>query len=240
MKKLTLLLALAVFSLSAKAQAPQKTQISLDVSAAYQPESYFFGPALEMGFSPKKTYDLLPIFTGQLGVRDFIGRSGWFYEGSMVYNYTQLHLSSKLTFPDQIDPYYGFVKETSTPKIEIREHYHSLGLSAGAGYRWQNRTQNKRFVLPLGFKTYNTFDRKQTTKTDEGKTSRKIFQDAKFEDWLYYGIYTKPSFEFSLSKKRSPWNFALFADVSLLWNASSDLDPSLFIGGGLGVRYALK
>ncbi|WP_417609456.1 hypothetical protein [Owenweeksia hongkongensis] len=240
MKKLTLLLAFIVFSLSVKAQPPQKTQLTFDASVVYHPDNYFFGYVIEQGFSPRKTYDILPLFTSQFGIRDFIGRSGWFYEGNLIYNYTQLQAA--LSFPKQIDPYYGFVYETSssgTPDIEIREHYHSLGLSAGAGYRWRNQKQNRSFALPIGIKSYNTLWRKSTSKTSEGKTSRKLYQDAKFEDWLYYGIYTKPSFEFSLSKKRSAWNFALFADASLIWNASSDLGPSLFLGGGLGVRYEL-
>lgn len=249
MKKPTLLLALVVFSLSAKAQAPQKTQITFDASAAYQPDNYFFGHLTEMGISPRKNYDLLPLFTGQIGVRDFIGRSGWFYEGNVEYNYTQVHLAidgDGLTFPDQIDPYYGFVltDQNNNPLfLDRHQHYHSLGLSFGGGYRWQNRKQNKKFVLPIGFKTYNTFWRKSVSETKEGKSSKKInkrlWEEDTFNDWLYYGLYFQPSYEFALSKKKSPWNFAVFADASLIWNASSDLDPSLFLGGGLGVRYEL-
>ena len=242
MKKLTLLLVIFLLSLSAKAQNPQKTQLTFDASVAYHPDNYFFGFLVEWGSEPRDIYGILPMFTGQLGVRDFIGRSSWFYEGSFMYNYTQTNLNwDNLTFPDQIDPYYGFVLESqqSVPDLEIHKHFHSIGIAAGAGYRWQNRKQNRSFALPIGIKSYNTLWRKSTSKTSEGKTSGKLYQDAKFEDWLYYGIYTKPSFEFSLSKKRSAWNFALFADASLIWNASSDFGPSLFLGGGLGVRYEL-
>jgi len=245
-------LALVIFTLclSAKAQKPQKAQVTFDVSAAYQPDNYFFGHWVEMGLSPRKTYELLPVFTGQLGVRDFIGRSAWFYEASLVYNYTQTHLDipfGELTFPDQIDPYYGFVIQTDDNNnpigIDRREHFHSLGLSFGGGYRWQNRTETKRFALPIGFKTYNTFWRKSVSETKEGKSSHKINrhfgEEDSFNDWLYYGLYFSPSYEFSLSKRKSPLSFALFADVNMIWDTWQNQGPSFLFGGGLGVRYEL-
>ncbi|WP_417600967.1 hypothetical protein [Owenweeksia hongkongensis] len=247
MKKLTLLLALAAFSLSAKAQAPQKTQLTFDASVVYHPDNYFFGHLVEMGISPRKTYDLLPVFTGQVGVRDFIGRSSWFYEGNVEYIYTQVQLKpGELKFPDQIDPYYGFVLETDENNnplsIDRHEHYHSLGLSFGGGYRWQNKKQTKKFVLPIGFKAYNTFWRKSVSETKEGKYSKKINkgfgEEDSFNDWLYYGLYFKPSYEFTLSKNKSPLSFALFADVSMVWDTWQDNTIFLF-GGGLGVRYEL-
>ncbi len=81
------------------------------------------------------------------------------------------------------------------------------------------------------------------SETKEGKSSQKINkgfgEEDIFNDWLYYGLYFQPSYEFTLSKNKSPLSFALFADASMVWDTWQDNTIFLF-GGGLGVRYELQ
>lgn len=224
----------------------QKTQITFDISTAYQPDDYFFAFTVDQGFSPRNTYHLFPIFNGSLGIRDFMGRSAWFYEARIVYNYTQVYLDwGNLSYPDQIDPNYGFVQST-TPSVdmEIREHYHSAGLTIGAGYRWENRGRNKALVLSGGLKSYHTFGRKKVVNRGDDKSSSQISKNygepGSFEDWLYYGFYLRPAFEFKLSKNRTPWRFAVFADANAIWNDNAEMGAKFLFGGGIGVRYNLQ
>ena len=225
----------------------QKTQLTFDISTAYQPDDYFFGFMVDQGFSPRKSYHLSPIVSGSLGIRDFIGRSQWFYEGCIMYNYTQVYLDwGHLTFPDQIDPYYGFVQSTTprTTDMEIREHYHSAGLTIGAGYRWENRARNKALALSVGLKSYHTFGRKKVVSRGDDKSSSQINKNygepGSFADWLYYGFYLRPAFEFKLSKNRTPWRFSVFADANAMWYDNTDLGAKFLFGGGIGVRYNLQ
>ena len=86
--------------------------------------------------------------------------------------------------------------------------------------------------------------RKHITKTEEQKKSTDINksfgEEDSFNDWLYYGMYFRPSYEFTLSKSKSPLSFALFADVNMIWDTWQDQGPSFLFGGGLGVRYELN
>lgn len=243
MKKLTLLLFLTALYHTGWSQ---KTQLTFDVSASYQPDNYFFPFYEKMGLAPRETYNLSPVYNAELGIRDFIGSSSWFYEANFIFNYIELHAEEiPLSFPNEIDPYYGFVFQTGTtrPFGELWERYYSGGLSAGMGYRWQSKNRKKSIVIPVGVKSYYTFGRKKIAyvgdEKSSGKINKNIGSDDKFEDWLYYGLYLSPSFEFALTKKRTPWSFAVFADANVLWDNIDVERPIFLFGGGLGVRYQL-
>lgn len=243
MKKLTLLLFLTALCHTGWSQ---KTQLTFDVSASYQPDNYFFPFHKQMGLEARETFNLSPVYNAELGIRDFIGSSSWFYEGNLIVNYTQIHMpSGQFKFPDEIDPYYGFVLETNYEgkSMEFWERYYSGGFSAGVGYRWQSKNRKKSIVIPVGVKSYYTFGRKKIAyvgdEKSSGKINKNIGSDDKFEDWLYYGLYLSPSYEFGLTKKRTPWSFAVFADANVLWDNIDIERPIFLFGGGLGVRYQL-
>ena len=227
---LTLLIASCTFA--------QKTQLTFDVGAAYHPDNYFYDNLSNSGFSIRDSWEVLPIFSAQLGARHFMPKCNWFYEGQIRYGYTQFNIDMDgLTFPNQIDDYYGFVKESNQEPGKYRKQYHSAGLNLGAGYRWQ-KNDTKAIVLPIGFSTHTNFLRRTVAITDDEKSST-TYTDNAFDSWLYYGFYSRPSFEFSLSNKPSPWTFALFAELNVLWNARENGSTKFIAGGGLGVRYSL-
>lgn len=243
MKKLTLLLFLTALCHTGWSQ---KTQLTFDVSASYQPDNYFFPFYEKMGLEARETFNLSPVYNAELGIRDFIGSSSWFYEANLIFNYIQIHKpSTQFKFPDEIDPYYGFVLETNYEgkSMEFWERYYSGGFSAGVGYRWQSKNRKKSIAIPVGVKSYYTFGRKKIAyvgdEKSSGKINKNIGSDDKFEDWLYYGLYLSPSYEFALTKKRTPWSFAVFADANVLWDNIDIERPIFLFGGGLGVRYQL-
>lgn len=228
---LTLILA-SSFALSAQ------TEVRFSAGVKNHPDNFL--KVVELPASLDDPYESLPIFQGDLGIRQYFGRSDWFIDGMLTWRHTREVMEVELRSPE-IDPYFGFVKEGDKVLYTNMQLRNFVGVKAGSGIRLplSRRTTNS-FIFAIGVQGFVPVASKSVSIMGNERREFPRFQKNEFGYGIYYGAYLKPAFEFNFSRKRSnPWRFTIYAEGDLLFQNKSEVNPKYLYGGGIGVGYQL-
>lgn len=223
-----------IFCLSNVFKTQAQLNLSLQIDATNHPNEFLFFE----GSTFHKAYDLWPKLEARLGVKQVMGKKKlWRWQTDLSYRYARLDAGEygQFNFPDKVDPFYGFVRQTGDPALDgsrIFETYHWLGLQAGVAYRFNRNKGWKNFWLGVGamlqmpIASYSHFGHSRTSQTNN--------QHIDFYDYYtFYGFYLQPSYEFNLAKNgRSNWSLGVFARANAILRSQHASNP-FFSGGGV-------
>jgi hypothetical protein len=214
-------------------------QLGLALEATSHPKEFMFFE----GSTFHQAYTLWPMLEARINFSQVVGyQKKWRWQGALNYRHTRLDAGTTedLTFPDAVDPFYGFVNQSPDPAIEggsIFETYHWLGLQAGLAYRFNRKKGWKNFWLGAGAMAqmpiagYWNFGASKTSLAEQEAADF-------YNRFFFYGFYVQPSYAFNLSKnERGPWSLEVFGHGNLLFRNLHTGSPHFGFGGGLGLNY---
>lgn len=209
-------------------------QSSFYIGAKYQPADWQqINSSIENSFRDRTNY--WPILEVDLSLRKDFDRKPWFVEAGISLR----HARQVLRFDQlEIDPFYGFVYDTSYGKGDIiySDRMYYVGLQIGGGYRILFKNRKQSIVFPLGLQYHIPIF--SNAVSSFGK--RPIYRGESFSYGVYYGAYFRPTYEFSLSQKASsPWRFSVYTELDVLIQHRSEINPKYLLGLGLAINYTI-
>lgn len=141
----------------------------------------------------------------------------------------------KTKLKNYIDKYYGFINGISS--FTWVDHFNFLGLRAvlpGLG------PGNDMIALPLGLQVDFPVNCFYTISEVNPNEKHKTYTDSDFEKGIFYGLYFKPAYQFTFSRRKGiPWSFGIYWEADLLFLNNSEVNPKYLRGTGLKVCYEL-
>lgn len=188
----------------------------------------------------RKFLDFWPVLQADAGIRREIRKSSWFWESQLSFRHTRQVLTTEHFRFGTTDPVYGFVQNEGDEPRKLRvEHFNYAGIKAGTGFTLR-LTQTSCLIFPLGLQLHLPAFSKAVSFFQDRRYTRKTYRKDEFKYGIYYGLYLRPTYQFSFSEKRSnPWRFNVYAEGDALIHHKSEVNPKFLWGGGLGVSYRL-
>lgn len=226
--KTYLLAAAMLLSLFSKAQ----TELTFNIGGQYVPVEFYrpYGGGREGSW---------PMLGASLGLQQEIGRSNFYWAAELSYQHARYAVD--LIFPDEIDPFYGFVRNVSVGPDRVVEAYNYAGLNLGFGGRIDLQNPSKAILLPLKGKLLFPFASKRFYRSANGKSEgTPIYSDKYYSKVILCGLNFSPKYQFNFSGRRSdPWRFSAGLQAEYLIRNNSDGENYFLWGATLGVSYQL-
>jgi hypothetical protein len=206
-----------------------QNQLWLHTSIKLHPSNFTY-PSTE-----KNDFDNLPIVQASFGYSKPIGLGNWFWDLGISYFYTESRLEREFT----IHPQDGFVQNGVTGYYI--ESLNLIGLKLGAGPKLETgKGQHNFLYLPFGMQGFIPFSCKGFTQIGDYRSElTPIYSGSNLASGIFYGIYVRPTYQFSLYAK-SRWKFGIYGEGDLLILNKAITNPKWTVGAGIEIRYTLK
>ncbi len=181
---------------------------------------------------------LKPSVAGELFFSKSINQSNWLWAGSVLYQ----RFSCQAEIPFMYT--YEFQgRETPVFTTGMRTEYDDVaGFSLGIGYEFRNRNESQSFKMAFGGRLLGSVNSGMRIEIEENPDlDFEDNSDREFSERIISGCFFRPSYQFRIGDKNSPWTAVLFMEGNMLWrNKAPVTNPVFTYGGGLEISFALE
>lgn len=181
--------------------------------------------------------ELKPSVSGELFFAKHFTKSNWLWTGSVSYQ----------RFSCQTEIPYRYTYEFQGREIPVfttglrTEYYNAAGLSLGVGYELRSRRESQRLRLEFGGRLLGSVGSGMRIEIEENsELDYEEKSNEEFSERITSGCFFRPSYQFMIGGKNSPWVGVLFMEGNMLFRNKAVTNPVFTYGGGLGINFSLE
>ncbi|AEV33649.1 hypothetical protein Oweho_2685 [Owenweeksia hongkongensis DSM 17368] len=182
--------------------------------------------------------ELDPSVSGELFFAQHFTKSNWLWTGSV--SYQRFSCEAEIPF---MYTYESQGREIPVFTTGMRTEFDNVvGFSLGIGYEFRNRNESQSFKMEIGGRLLGSVQSGMRIEIEENPDlDFEDNSDREFSERIISGCFFRPSYQFRIGDKNSPWTAVLFMEGNMLWrNKAPVTNPVFTYGGGLGISFALE
>ena len=181
--------------------------------------------------------ELKPSIAGELFFAKNMDEGSWLWTGSISYQ----------RFSCQAEIPYMYTYELQGRDIPVytigqrTEFDNVAGLSLGVGYELRSKTESQRFRMEFGGRLLGSFGRGMRIEIEgNSELDFEDISDEEFSERIISGCFFRPSYQFRIGGRNSPWVGVLFTEGNMLFRNKAVTNPVFTYGGGMGISVDLE